>query len=121
MKALVVDDSKTIRTIMQRSLGPLGFEDIVEAEDGQQALDRCGEGQPDLITLDWNMPVMNGIEFLKAYRAQGHKTPILMVTTEAEKSRVVEAIKAGVTHYLIKPFTPDQLKERIAETLQRAA
>ncbi len=121
MKALIVDDSKTIRTIMQRSLGPLGFDTIVEAEDGQQALDRAGEGLPDFITLDWNMPVMNGIEFLKAYRAQGHKTPILMVTTEAEKSRVVEAIKAGVTHYLIKPFTPDQLKERVSETLQRAA
>ncbi len=121
MKILLVDDSKTMRNIQIKTLNSLGFDDTVEAEDGQQALDQVAAHSPDLILLDWNMPVMNGMEFLKAFRSENQSTPVIMVTTEAEKSRVIEAIKAGVNNYVIKPFTPDVLKERIDETLAKAA
>ena len=121
MKILLVDDSKTMRNIQHKALNSLGYSDIVEAEDGQQALDQVAAHSPGLILLDWNMPVMNGMEFLKTFRAQDAATPVIMVTTEAEKSRVIEAIKAGVSNYMVKPFTADILKARIDETLAKAA
>ena len=121
MKILLVDDSKTMRNIQHKALNGLGYSDIIEAEDGQQALDQVAAHSPELILLDWNMPVMNGMEFLKAFRAENKTTPVIMVTTEAEKSRVIEAIKAGVSNYMVKPFTPEILKARIDETLAKAA
>jgi two-component system chemotaxis response regulator CheY len=112
MKALVVDDSLTIRKIIAKALQQIGIESVVEAENGAVALTAVSEHSPDLILMDWNMPQMSGIEALTKLRGQGCKTPVIMVTTEAEKSRVIEAIKAGANDYLIKPFAPEQLAEK---------
>jgi two-component system chemotaxis response regulator CheY len=92
---------------------------IEEACDGQDALSKVGAFQPDLILVDWNMPNMDGLAFVKAFRAGNKTTPLIMVTTESEKSRVIEAIKAGVNNYVIKPFTPDLLSQRIGETMSK--
>ena len=121
MKVMLVDDSKTMRNIQKGILAQLGYTDLEEACDGLDALSKVGAFQPELLLVDWNMPNMDGLSFVKKYREQGNKAPIIMVTTEAEKSRVVEAIKAGVNNYVVKPFTPDLLGERIKETLARAA
>ena len=121
MKVLLVDDSKTMRNIQRGILTQLGYEQIEEAVDGQDALDKVAAFDPELILLDWNMPNMDGITFIKEYRGSGAKIPVIMVTTEAEKSRVVEAIKAGVNNYVVKPFTPNVLGERIQEPLSRIA
>ena len=120
MKVMLVDDSKTMRTIQRNILMQLGFKEIEEACDGLDALSKVGPFAPELLLVDWNMPNMDGITFVNTYRAQGGRSPILMVTTEAEKTRVVEAIRAGVNNYVVKPFTPDSLSQRINETLTRA-
>jgi two-component system chemotaxis response regulator CheY len=119
MKILLIDDSKTMRNIQKAVLGQLGYTEIHEACDGQDALSKVGAIRPDLILVDWNMPNMDGLSFVKAYRQTNKTTPMIMVTTEAEKSRVIEAIKAGVNNYVVKPFTPDLLSQRIKETLGR--
>jgi two-component system chemotaxis response regulator CheY len=120
MKILVIDDSKTMRNIEKNVLTQLGYTQVEEACDGQDALSKVDALQPGLILVDWNMPNMDGITFVKTYRAKGAKTPIIMVTTEAEKTRVIEAIKAGVNNYVVKPFTPESLSARITETLVKA-
>jgi two-component system chemotaxis response regulator CheY len=121
MRILLVDDSKTMRSIQKAVLSQLGYTDVAEACDGQEALNKIPECKPDLMLVDWNMPVMDGLTFVKTYRATISKTtPIIMVTTEAEKARVIEAIKAGVNNYVVKPFTPDLLGQRISETLLKA-
>ncbi len=121
MRILLVDDSKTIRRVQKGILEQLGYTEIHEAGDGQDALSIAAAIKPDLILLDWNMPNMDGITFLKTYRGQGNMTPIIMVTTEAEKERVMEAIQAGVNNYVVKPFTPEIMGQRIIETLKKAA
>ncbi len=121
MKIMLVDDSKTMRSIQKSVLGQLGYSEIEEACDGQDALSKVGAFQPDLLLVDWNMPNMDGITFVKNYRQSNKTTPIIMVTTESEKSRVIEAIKAGVNNYVVKPFTPDALSQRITETLSKKA
>jgi len=121
MKALVVDDSLTIRRIVIKALGLVGITEATEAGDGQAALNAMAQGSFDLILLDWNMPRMNGIDTLRALRQAGHQTPVIMVTTEAEKSRVIEAIKTGANEYLIKPFSPDQLAAKVKNFLPAAA
>lgn len=113
MKFMLVDDSSTMRKIQRRTLEKLGYEDIVEAEDGAKGLSLFGEATPDVVITDWNMPNMNGLELVTAIRENNKTTPIIMVTTEAEKSKVVEAIKAGISDYLIKPFTPEALSAKI--------
>ncbi len=121
MKILVVDDSKTMRNLQKGVLTQLGYTQIEEACDGLDALTKASASPPDLILLDWNMPNMDGLQFVEKYRGQAGKAPIMMVTTEAEKTRVITAIKAGVNNYVIKPFTPEVLAERIRETLEKAA
>jgi two-component system chemotaxis response regulator CheY len=117
MKALVVDDSLTIRRIVIKALAMVGINDATEAGDGAEAVKAAGEDEFDLILLDWNMPKMTGIEALRSLRQSGKKTPVIMVTTETEKSRVIEAIKTGANDYLIKPFSPDQLAAKVKTVL----
>ena len=121
MRIMLIDDSKTMRNIQKSVLSQLGNHQIEEACDGQDALSKVGAFKPELLLVDWNMPNMDGLSFVKAFRQQNKVTPIIMVTTEAEKARVIEAIKAGVNNYVVKPFTPDLLAQRINETLTRCA
>jgi two-component system chemotaxis response regulator CheY len=121
MKIMLIDDSKTMRNIQKAVLAQLGHTQLEEASDGQDALSKVNAFAPELILVDWNMPNMNGLEFVKAFRAHNKRTPLIMVTTESEKARVIEAIKAGVNNYVIKPFTPDLLAQRINETMSRVA
>lgn len=120
MRVLIIDDSKTMRNIIKSVLTLVGATDIHEAGNGQEALEKADLCKPDLILCDWNMPVMDGITFVRTYRGKGQKTPIVMVTTEAEKSRVIDAIKAGVNNYAVKPFTPDGLQKVIQATMDKA-
>jgi two-component system chemotaxis response regulator CheY len=115
IKVLVVDDFPTMRRIVKNLLKQLGFENIDEAEDGAQALTKLKGGGFGLVVSDWNMPVMEGIDLLKHVREdETLKTmPFLMVTAEAEKDKVITAIKAGVDNYVVKPFTAEVLKEKL--------
>lgn len=119
MRILLVDDSKTMRNIQKAVLTQLGHQDVQEACDGQDALAKLASFTPELLLVDWNMPNMDGLTFVKAFRQTNKTTPIIMVTSEAERPRVIEAIKAGVNNYVVKPFTPDLLSQRITETLTR--
>jgi two-component system chemotaxis response regulator CheY len=121
MRIFIIDDSKTMRNIQKNTLTALGHSVFEEAGDGQDALSKVDAFGPDLILLDWNMPIMDGITFARTYRAKGKTVPIIMVTTEAEKTRVVEAIKAGVNNYVVKPFTPESLAQKVNETMARFA
>jgi two-component system chemotaxis response regulator CheY len=114
MRVLLADDSGTMRTIMRRSLESLGVTGAVEAADGLQAIElfKAGNGF-DLVLTDWNMPGKTGIEVAREIRAVDANVPIVMVTTEAEKTRVLEAIEAGVSDYLVKPFTTDTLRKKL--------
>jgi two-component system chemotaxis response regulator CheY len=114
-RCLVADDSSTMRKIILRSLNAVGVTEITEAGDGEEAIKAFSEGTFDLVLTDWNMPGKSGLEVIQAIRAVNTKVPILMVTTEAEKSRVLEAIQAGVSDYLVKPFTADTLREKLAK------
>ncbi len=120
MKILLVDASPTIRNIQKNVLKQLDYSDVDEAEDGVQALERFNEQVPDLMLVDWNMPNMDGITLVRKIREINKTVPIIMCTTEAEKSRVLEAIKAGVNNYAVKPFTTESLGEKIAQTLAKA-
>jgi two-component system, chemotaxis family, chemotaxis protein CheY len=116
MRALVVDDSKALRMLMRNILKGLGFE-IFEAGHGKEALDRLAAiGNIDLALVDWNMPEMNGLDFVKALRSDATKDDIkiIMVTTETEMPRMVAALEAGANEYLMKPFTKDALIEKLS-------
>ena len=115
MRALVIDDSRTMRRIVSRVLVGLGYE-VVEAADGRQALDALAAGPlPDLACVDWNMPVMDGLTFVTTVRANRdwRDITLMMVTTESEHSQIVRALAAGAHEYLIKPFTPEALREKL--------
>lgn len=112
-RVLVADDSSTMRKIILRSLQAVGVTEVTEAADGQEAVSLFKPGLFDLVLTDWNMPGMTGLEVLKTIRKLDTNIPIIMVTTEAEKSRVLEAIQAGVSDYLVKPFTADTLREKL--------
>jgi two-component system, chemotaxis family, chemotaxis protein CheY len=118
MKFLVVDDSATMRRIVVNSLQRIGFAETVEAGDGQEALARFDASVGFVIT-DWNMPNMTGIEFARALRASpgGASVPILMVTTRSVREDILAAVEAGVNNYIVKPFTPQVLKEKIEHIL----
>jgi two-component system, chemotaxis family, chemotaxis protein CheY len=112
-KVMVVDDSGTMRKIVIRALNAAGFSDTIEASDGVEALSVFQKSQIGLVMTDWNMPNKSGLDLTRDIRALGSKVPIFMITTEAEKGRVVEAIQAGVTDYLTKPFTQDALQAKL--------
>lgn len=113
---LVVDDSRVIRMVARRILEQLGFE-IQEAVDGQDALSSCRKQMPDAILLDWNMPVMNGIDFLRALRSEnnGGAPVVVFCTTENDMSHIREAIAAGANEYIMKPFDRDILQAKFAQ------
>ncbi|MGB9715091.1 MAG: chemotaxis response regulator CheY [Thermodesulfovibrionales bacterium] len=121
MKILVVDDFPTMRRILKNILKQLGFENIEEAEDGAQAYSKLKSGGFGLVISDWNMPNMDGLSFLKAVRSDPDlkEMPFLMVTAEAEKNKVIEAIKSGVSNYIVKPFTAEILKEKMDRIFEK--
>ncbi|HNO80201.1 MAG TPA: response regulator [Phycisphaerae bacterium] len=119
MKVMLVDDSRTIRNIQKNVLSQLGHTDILEAGDGVEALKILEKETPDLMLVDWNMPNMDGITLVRKVRETNKKTPIIMCTTEAQKDRVIEAIKAGVNNYVVKPFNVESLSEKIDQTMAR--
>ncbi len=113
IKVLVADDSGTMRKIIIRSLNQVGVTDVTEAGDGVEALTKFGQGQFDLVLTDWNMPHKNGLEVIEGIRGQGSQVPIMMITTEGEKRCVLDAIRAGVTDYLVKPFDTAALRGKL--------
>lgn len=112
-RVLVADDSSTMRKIILRSLNAVGIPSAIEAADGEEAVSKFKPGDFDLVLTDWNMPGKNGLEVITEIRKVDTNVPIIMVTTEAEKARVLEAIQAGVSDYLVKPFTADTLREKL--------
>jgi len=119
MRFLVVDDSSTMRRIVINTLNKIGQHECLEASNGREGLDRLQQGPVDMIITDWNMPEMTGIEFIRAVRGMDGfaSVPVLMVTTNAAKDDIVEALRAGVNNYVVKPFTPDTIKEKIDAVL----
>lgn len=118
MKFLVVDDSATMRRIVVNSLKRIGYEECAEAGDGAEALDVI-DASIDFVITDWNMPNMGGLDFVRALRARADTKdlPILMVTTRSVREDIVQAAQAGVNNYVVKPFTPQVLKEKIDQVL----
>jgi two-component system chemotaxis response regulator CheY len=115
IKVLVVDDFATMRRIVKGVLKQLGFNNIIEAEDGNSALNELRKEKIGLIVSDWNMPNMTGLDLLKAVRSDASLKgiPFVMVTAEGQKENVVEAVKSGVTNYIVKPFTPETFGEKL--------
>jgi len=116
MRAMVIDDSRAMRLILKRIAGQLGFE-VSEAANGREAMDllAADDSPPDLALVDWNMPEMNGLEFVTAVRADPkyRAMTLMMVTTEGEQSQIVRALAAGAHEYVIKPFTPDAIHDKL--------
>ena len=121
MNILVVDDFSTMRRIVKNLLSEIGFNNIVEADDGKTALPILEGGGIDFLVTDWNMPGMPGIDLLKAVRADPKlaSLPVLMVTAEAKREQIMEAAQAGVNGYVVKPFTADTLKEKVDKVFER--
>jgi len=120
LKFLIVDDSQTMRRIVVNSLKNLGYEDFVEASDGKDALLKLSADEAiNFVITDWNMPVLSGLELIKAIRSDEKmgNTPVLMVTTRGVKDDIIEALKAKVNNYVVKPFTPAILREKIDQIL----
>ena len=115
MRILLIDDSKTMRNIQKSVLKQLGYTEIEEACDGQDALSKIGAFKPELCLVDWNMPNMNGLELLQAIRKENANVPVIMITTEGSKAKVMDAVQNGASDYLVKPFTPAALKEKLAK------
>ena len=120
MKFLVVDDSLTMRRIVVNALKSLGYEQVVEASDGKEAITKLTTEGSTFVITDWNMPEMNGLDLSRWLRsnAQYENIPILMITTRGNKDDVIEAMKARVNNYIVKPFTPQGLKEKIEQILK---
>jgi len=120
LKLLVVDDSSTMRRIIKNTLARLGYKDVLEGADGVEGWNAL-DSNPDveMLITDWNMPEMNGLELVKKVRADERfvDLPIIMVTTEGGKAEVITALKAGVNNYIVKPFTPQVLKEKLGAVM----
>lgn len=123
MKILVVDDFSTMRRIIKNLLRDLGFTNTAEADDGNTALPMLQNGNFDFVITDWNMPGMQGIDLLKAIRADDKlkHLPVLMVTAESKREQIIEAAQAGVNGYVVKPFTAVTLEEKINKIFERVA
>ena len=121
MKVLVVDDFSTMRRIVKNLLRDLGFTNISEADDGSTALPMLKEGSFDFVVTDWNMPGMQGIDLLKAIRADANLShiPVLLITAEAKKEQIVMAAQAGVNGYIVKPFTAATLSAKLDKIFER--
>jgi two-component system chemotaxis response regulator CheY len=121
MKILIVDDFSTMRRIVKNLLRDLGFTNTEEADDGNTALPMLQSGKFDFLVTDWNMPGMNGLDLLKAVRADENLSsmPVLMVTAESKREQIVEAAQAGVNGYVVKPFTAVTLEEKISKIFDR--
>ncbi len=119
LKVLVVDDMSTMRRIVKNVLKQIGFSDLTEAENGQDALTKLKGGGFGLVVSDWNMPVMLGIDLLRALRADPElkNLPFLMVTAEAQNENIIEAVQAGVSNYVVKPFTAEALQGKLEKIL----
>lgn len=115
MRALIIDDSKAMRMILKQVLGEFGFE-VVEASNGREGLRRLKDmPSPDLVTVDWNMPVMDGLSFVQAVRSEPslNQLPMMMVTTKNDLQQVAEALAAGANEYIMKPFTEEIIREKL--------
>ncbi|KHL69868.1 histidine kinase [Pseudomonas flexibilis] len=123
MKILIVDDFSTMRRIIKNLLRDLGFTNTTEADDGLTALPMLQSGNFDFLVTDWNMPGMNGIDLLRAVRADERlkHLPVLMVTAEAKRDQIIEAAQAGVNGYVVKPFTAQGLKDKIEKIFERVS
>lgn len=121
MKILIVDDFSTMRRIIKNLLRDLGFNNTSEADDGQTALPMLKTGEFDFLVTDWNMPGMDGLDLLKAVRADENLSsiPVLMVTSEAKREQIVVAAEAGVSGYVVKPCTAITLKAKIDKIFER--
>ena len=119
LKIIAVDDSPTMRRIIINTLKRAGYTNVIEANDGKDALAKMKVEKPNFVITDWNMPEMDGLTFVTTLRSMDEfkQLPILMVTTRSVKDDIVEAMKAGVNNYIVKPFTPDTLKAKIDQTL----
>lgn len=117
MHVLIVDDFQTMRRIIRNIFKQLGYDNVDEADHGQRALEMLNKAQFDFVVSDWNMPVMNGLDLLKAIKASEKlkHIPVMMVTAEAQKDNVLEAIKAGASNYVVKPFSAEALQEKIVK------
>ena len=115
MKVLIVDDFATMRRILKNIMKQIGFSDITEADNGKNALKALKSDKIDLVLCDWNMPEMAGIDVLNAVRADNDlkDTPFIMVTAEAQKENILEAVKSGVSSYIVKPFTAETVEEKL--------
>ncbi len=116
---ITVDDSSTMRRIIKNTLQKLGFNNVLEAGNGIEALEQMAKAKIDMIITDWNMPEMDGLTYVKTVRTkdQYKDTPILMITTEAAKEDILTALRSGVNNYVVKPFTPETLQEKVFKLL----
>lgn len=121
MKVLIVDDSAVMRKVVMDALMKSDITNVGQAPDGEEAVKAVTENTYDLVLMDWNMPKMSGIEAVREIRGKGISVPIIMVTTESEKARVLEALKAGANNYIVKPFTPEIIAAKIKETMNTIA
>lgn len=121
MKILVIEDSRTLRNIQRDMLHTLGYSDVLEASNAAEAMALLAEQRPDLVLVDSEMPRIDGIAIIRKVRASDKQLPIIMVSAESGRSRVLEAVRAGVSNYVLKPFTSEVLANRIRQTMTRAA
>ena len=121
VKVLVVDDILSMRHIVKRALLEIGFNDIHDAHNGEEGLEKLRAGGFGLLLLDWNMPVMSGIDMLRTIRADAalRSLPVLMITAEAQAEQIMEAVRAGVSGYLVKPFSTQSLQEKLEKIFQK--
>lgn len=121
LRFLVVDDFSTMRRIVRNLLKEIGFNNVEEAEDGMDALNKLRTGPFDFVVSDWNMPNMDGLELLQSIRADGDlgNIPVLMVTAEAKKENIIAAAQAGASGYVVKPFTAATLEEKLSKIFEK--